>query len=294
MKHILFIINPNAGTKRMKEIEQSIVRYLDLTRYYYQIIFTEYPRHGREIAKEAVLEGADVIISVGGDGSLHDIIQSVVGTSIIIGVWPLGSGNGLARSMGIPFKDRKVIEMINNMKVQSIDVGWALDEYFIATLGIGFDAHVTQLFQKSKTRGLISYVKYILQSVFTFAPLEVMITENDLLIYKGKAFIVNVANVPQLGYGFEIAPLALWDDQQFELTILEKVPFVAMLPLTLKAFTKKIHQSKFVKRFKIREVNIHVQGVDGLQMDGEYIHKEKNEDHVEIKIRPKAIRMLVG
>lgn len=294
MKHILFIINPNAGTKRMKEIERSIVQYLDLTKYYYEIVFTEYAGHGQLIAKEAVEQRIDMIISVGGDGSLHDIVQSVIDQEIIIGVWPLGSGNGLARSIHIPFNDRKIIKIINQMHVQTFDVGFALNRYFIATMGLGFDAHITKLFQKSKSRGFFSYVKLILQSIFSYPAIEIKIMEGDHLLYKNKAFIVNIANVPQLGYGFEIAPLAKWNDQQFELTIVKKIPFRVMPSLTLKAFTQKIHTSEYVERFSIQELSIEVKGVKGIQMDGEYIPKDIEQEEIKIKIRPNAVRMLVG
>lgn len=294
-KKIVFIVNPKAGTQKIQEIEEAIQAYLDLEKFSFEIVFTTHKGHGSEIAKEAVESDVDLIVSVGGDGSLHDVAQEVVGTDLPVAVWPLGSGNGLARSLGIPFKAKDVLDLINQFHIIDMDVGEVNGHYFVATFGLGFDAEISKLFEGSKMRGFWSYFLLIIKRLPSFKPLHVKAKNQGELIHDGQAFILNAANVPQLGYGFEIAPLADWQDGKFDLMVIEPVPFWRMPFIALKAFSKRLHTSKKVQRYVVEEFMIKCDHLHGYQMDGEYVSSsELSSEWVEIKIRPKGIKLLVG
>lgn len=294
-KKIIFIVNPKAGTQKIKELEEAIQAYLDHKKFSFEIVFTTHQGHGSEIAKKAVEGDVDLIVSVGGDGSLHDVAQEVVGTDMPVAVWPLGSGNGLARSLGIPFKSKGVLDIINQFHVIDMDVGEVNGRCFVATFGLGFDAEVSKFFESSKRRGFWSYFLLILKSLPSFKPLQIKAKNKGKQIYDGEVFILNTANVPQLGYGFEIAPLADWQDGKFDLMIIEPVPFWRMPFIALKAFSKKLHTSNKVQRFVVDEVLLKCNYLTGYQVDGEYISIDGlGSDTLEIKIRPKALKILVG
>src|SRR5690625_1467325 len=101
---IVFIVNPSSGTQRAKEVHKYIDKYLDKERFNFSVISTEYRGHGKEIAAKCVKDKVKIIVSVGGDGTLFDILQSVVNSSVMIAVWPYGSGNGVARSLQSSFR----------------------------------------------------------------------------------------------------------------------------------------------------------------------------------------------
>src|SRR5690606_31090822 len=102
MKKILFVVNPKAGVDRVKALEQDIRQHLDHSRFSYRVIHTRYPRHGTDLARSAATEGYAIVAAVGGDGSVNDVIEGLYGTSTCLAIIPKGSGNGLARSLGIP------------------------------------------------------------------------------------------------------------------------------------------------------------------------------------------------
>lgn len=95
-KKIMFIINPISGVYKKKNVPEKIARYIDYVKYDYTIRFTQYAGHASLIAQQAVEEGYDVCVAVGGDGSINEVAQSLVGTKTALGVIPYGSGNGFA------------------------------------------------------------------------------------------------------------------------------------------------------------------------------------------------------
>jgi diacylglycerol kinase (ATP) len=100
--HIVFIINPKSGVERQKEIKNAIDANLDKEHYSYELLYTEFAKHGTVLAKEAAKHGAYAVVAVGGDGSVNDVVQGLIGTETLLGIIPKGSGNGMARTMKIP------------------------------------------------------------------------------------------------------------------------------------------------------------------------------------------------
>ena len=119
-KKILFIVNPISGIGKQKTIPELIHSHIDRVQYDYSIAYTKCKGDATRIAKEAILEKIDIIVAVGGDGSINEIAQSIVNTDIILGIIPSGSGNGLANHLKIPLKINKAIGIINNNKIAKI------------------------------------------------------------------------------------------------------------------------------------------------------------------------------
>src|ERR1700748_526089 len=136
MKKILFIINPKSGVDRVKALQNLIDQHLDHNKFEYKISHTEYAKHGTELARNAATkEGYQVIVAVGGDGSVNDIIAGLYNTPATLAIIPKGSGNGLARSLGIPLDTAKAIQLINNGSSVNIYLGKAKDAAWLFTAG---------------------------------------------------------------------------------------------------------------------------------------------------------------
>ena len=110
---LLAIVNPISGRTSKKAIQESILRYIDTEKYDISIEITQYPGHATSLASEAVADGINVVVAVGGDGTVNEVARALVGTETVLGIVPCGSGNGLARHLQIPMNTRKAIDVLN-------------------------------------------------------------------------------------------------------------------------------------------------------------------------------------
>ncbi len=290
MKKVLFIINPKSGMDRVKAIQESIEKYLDKNLFSYEIKYTEYAKHGTDLAKQAIQDKVDIIAAVGGDGSVNDIVRGIYGTDTLLAVLPKGSGNGLARSVGIPLDIKKGIAIINQFNPIEIDLGMANGQLFCSNAGIGFDAVVASEFKKSKTRGFISYSWIITKFLWSYKIPEY---EFDMDGHKGKAalFMMTVANAIQLGYGFKIAPFADLSDGLFDVVLIRKFPKIMAFMIAIRAFQGKIYKSRYIQHHKASKVKISGESLNIFQFDGE---AQQCDGAVIIKMLPKSLKILVA
>lgn len=269
MKHLIFLINPKSGVDRKKQFTAIIDQTLDKTLFSYEIQHTEYEKHGTELAKKAAEENNVYgIIVVGGDGSVNDVIKGLKDATVILGIIPKGSGNGMARTMGIPLSVKKSIEIINKDKVEDIDVAYANEHAFLSNAGVGFDARVIEKFRHNKKRGFLSYCTIINNSIWGYRSKEYQI-QIDGQQWEEQAFIINMANGKELGYGFEIAPNADWKDGMLEVTIIRKFPKLNALMLALRMFNGTLPESPYVHTFRAKEITIFSPYLNKIQTDGD-------------------------
>ena len=120
--HLVFIVNPKSGTQNQKETRQAIETCLDSSKFTWEIQNTEYRNHGTILAKKAADNGAYGVVAVGGDGSINDIVQGLIGTDTLMAIIPKGSGNGLARTLEIPLTTTEAVNVINTGKIIPMDV----------------------------------------------------------------------------------------------------------------------------------------------------------------------------
>ena len=116
-KRIIFIVNPISGTRNKDEMPALISKHLDAERFDCEVRFTEYAGHAAEIARQSATEGVDIVVAVGGDGTINEVARSLVHTQTALGIIPCGSGNGLARHLCIPIDTVKAIELINQCQI---------------------------------------------------------------------------------------------------------------------------------------------------------------------------------
>lgn len=222
-KKVLFIVNKYAGTGFQPEVEG---RMIDTCARYdaeCTIEFTQARGHAIELAQQARNKGFDFVVAVGGDGTINEVAQGAIQTKIPMGIIPRGSGNGLARHLGIPLKIPEGLETLFNSKVLNMDTFTVNGKLSLNVSGIGFDGRIANLFGEKTKRGLSGYVSLTVKEYFTFKPFDSEIYINDTVLNRS-SFIIAIANSSQYGNNARIAPQASVCDELLHITILKKIP----------------------------------------------------------------------
>ncbi len=290
MRNILFIINPKSGTDRKIYIRQSIGRHIDTQKYNYKIRYTEYAGHAEVIAREAAAEGIDIVVAVGGDGTVNEVARALIHTNTALGIVPCGSGNGLARHLQLPIDPEGAIKMINAGIIKSLDYGTMNELPFFCTCGMGFDAFVSMKFAHSGKRGLISYIENTLRETLTYKPDTYTLRFDDTEVQQ-RAFVIACANASQYGNNAFIAPAASMSDGLMDITVLEPFPPIEAPQLALQLFNGTLTTNSRVKTFKAKKVRITRNGNDPVHVDGDPLTTDKE---IEVEIHPQGINMVVN
>jgi YegS/Rv2252/BmrU family lipid kinase len=288
-KKFIFIINPIAGTRQKQTIHDAIVKTFREEEF--EVNYTAYPGHAFELASAKVGEGYMNIVVVGGDGTINEVASALVKTDCRLGIVPAGSGNGLARHLGIPVPFTESLEIIRNHKIKEIDVGKVNDHYFFCTCGTGFDASVGKKFASDSRRGMLSYVRATIHQYINYSP-KTYILKTEKKKVSFKAFLVTFANSGQYGNNAYIAPNASIDDGFLDLVVLRPFPKTSTLEIGLRLFFKNIDQSPYLEVMRIRKATLKRKNKKKitLHLDGEpFTVKNK----LKIKVLPKALQVMV-
>ncbi len=268
LKHLVFIINPRAGVEREKEIKAAIAANISAAVYSHEIQYTQFAKHGTDLAKQAAASGAYAVVAVGGDGSVNDVVQGLAGSNTALAIIPKGSGNGMARTMKIPLDVAAAMQVINGGKIQDIDLAYANDRVFISNAGVAFDALISKKFATSIKRGLGVYSWLVTKYLWLYKPWNFEITVDGKVITE-KAFMVNVANGQQFGYNFKIAPMADYTDGVLDLIIIRSFPKILGGLIALRALTGTIMSSPYVTHLTGKEISIKHPQLKLMQTDGD-------------------------
>ena len=276
-KKTVIVVNPISGVGKQKKIETLLKENLNQDLFDYTVRYTERIHHGTEIAREAVDQGYDCVVAVGGDGSVNDVAQGLKDSGVTMGIIPCGSGNGLARGLKIPLRPASAIRMLNDMHEQTIDSIVINDKYIsVNAAGVGFDAYIARLMKAAKTRGFAAYTNLILREYGPYQCNTYRLTFDDGRTIERKAWFIAIANGSQFGYNLSVAPKARLNDGLLDVTILDKVP-IDHIPITAPlAFTRLLDHSQHAEMFRSKD--LHVEGnlhkwvnIDG---EGENLGKE--------------------
>ena len=279
-QRLRFIVNPYSGVNKKESVLNNIPQYIDTDKFSYEICITEYAGHAEALAKEAVECGVDIVVAVGGDGTVNEVGRALVHSSTILGIIPCGSGNGLARHLNISTDTKKAIEVINACQVRNIDYGKINGHPFFCTCGIGFDAYISHKFALSKKRGSKAYVENVLKSYYSYKP-ETYKIEADGESFTCKAFLITCANASQYGNNAYIAPNASLCDGFLDVVIVKPLEIYDAVPFTVQLFTKSVHYNRRVRRLRCKEIHIHRNTPGIIHFDGDAVNA--NQDvYVEI------------
>lgn len=288
-KRILFIVNPISGGRDKQRIPSLIEKHLDKNIFEYRISFTEKVEHGYMLSKAAMKDSYDVIVAVGGDGTVNEVAKAVINSNVILGVIPFGSGNGLARSLKIPLKTKAAILNINKLFTDTIDSAKLNQHYFFNVAGSGFDAHISQAFASNKIRGFFGYIKTTFQELRRYIPQEYKINLDGELLVR-KAFIVSIANSSQYGNEAYIAPRADVKDGWLDIVVVKPIKWYKIPFLALRMFFKTAESSSYVEMFRAKRIDIEREYDAAIHIDGEPRLEQKN---LSIEILPLSIKIIV-
>lgn len=290
---ILCILNPIAGggrtAKRVCATMQAVFREAAIP---YEMVTTQKTGDGLRFSANAVEEGYNVVVAIGGDGTVNEVATGLVNTPTALGIIPVGSGNGLARGLRLPLNARDACRLILAGQNKKIDVGQVAGRYFFATSGIGFDAHVGKVYHErpGHRRGLLMYFQFATTEFFRYQPQEVDLTCN------GKTFqytplILTIANVEQYGGGAIIAPGAVPDDGLFEVSILPRMHALQVLQQLPKLFAGTIDTFPHFKSHRTASLTLTRSAAGPVHADGEpFLAGEM----LEYTLLPRALQVRVA
>ena len=289
-RNIVFIINPISGAGSKKNIPDLIEHNLDTNKFEFKIMFTEHAGHGYELAADAAEDGADVVVAVGGDGTVNEIARALIHTNTALGIIPCGSGNGLARHLTIPINIRGALQVINECEIHDLDFGRINDIPFFCTCGMGFDAVVSMKFAEANKRGLASYMENAFAEVVKYHP-ESYEIEDETGRKHYKAFLIACANASQWGNNAFIAPHASMSDGLMDVTIVEPFTAIEAPELSFQLFSKAIDRNNRIKMFRSRKIIIHRSKPGPVHFDGDPLIEDKD---VVVEMVPKGIKVVVN
>ena len=268
MKNIAFIVNPISGTKAKNKIAKLIRELLDAEQFSPTVVVTEYAGHATQLAQQSALESYYAVVAVGGDGTVNEVANGLVGTDTALGIIPNGSGNGFARHLDISPRMNRAVEMLNSSEPIRVDYGMVNDIKFFSTCGVGFDALVAVQFNEGKSRGLKMYIQNTLQSLFNYKPETYHIISNGVDVTT-EAFLITFANAGQWGYDANIAPKASVQDGLMDIAIVNKFPLSAAPKLALSLFTHNIDENSYMNTIRAKEVTLIREQAGPMHIDGD-------------------------
>lgn len=288
-KLIWFIINPVSGIGKQKTVEKLLPDILDKDKYDYEIKHTSDRGDARKIAKEAVKSKIDIVVAVGGDGTISEVASGLVNSDVELGVVPAGSGNGMARGLQIPMLPRKAIKVLNNYTIVKIDTGSINGKIFANSSGVGFDALISKRFHGLKYRGLKNYVRLVAEEYFSYKPQTYTLEVEDKKL-EIKAWIVSFANSPQYGNNAQIAPGAIVNDKLLDVVIVRRAPFFALPFMIYRLFKGTLDKSKYIETFRAAKVRLTMENEAGVHLDGDP-HELGKE--LKVEVVPQSVKVIV-
>ena len=289
-KKITFILNPISGTHNKNMIPEYIDEIISKDDFDYEIRTTEYAGHAAEIAHDCVEQQVDVVVAVGGDGTVNEVARSLTHSQTALGIIPCGSGNGLARHLCIPLDVKKALRIINHCQIESFDYGVINDLPFFCTCGMGFDAFISFKFAEAGKRRPITYVENVLKEGLKYKP-ETYEVEDETGAKRYKAFLIACANASQYGNNAYIAPHATMKDGMMDIVILE--PFTAFdaPQISFDLFSKPLEKNSKIKTFKSKRIHIHRTAPGAIHYDGDPIMTGTD---VDVHIEEQGIRIVTN
>ena len=288
-KKIIFIMNPISGTGNKSSIPDLISSTLDKELFDYEIRLTERAGHASEIAGEARDSHADIVVAVGGDGTVNEVARSLVHSDTALGILPCGSGNGLARHLLLPMNLRKSLEVINQCEIHDLDYGVINGYPFFCTCGMGFDAFVSMKFAESGKRGPISYAENILREGLKYKP-ETYTLEDETGTKQYKAFLISCANASQYGNNAYIAPQASMSDGLMDVVIMEPFDVLEAPQVSFDMFNKTLDKNSKIKSFKCKKLHITRSKPGVIHYDGDPV---MTGSEIDVCLEEKGIKVVV-
>lgn len=293
--HVSVVVNPLAGGRPVDRfnrhaVEVLLARVAACAGASVDLRVSDRPGGVRTCTESALAAGADVVVGWGGDGTVNEVASVLAGTRVALGIVPVGSGNGLARELGIPRRPVEALRLVCERRLARLDVGRVDGRLFVNVAGFGFDAYVARRFNESgSARGLVRYVRWTVSEVFRYRPRHYTVTW-DGGRFDGTALFVVCANSRQFGNGARIAPQALIDDGCLDLVVITPSTPLSDLWRARRLFTGTIGRDPGVVVARVTEATVAGEGIDG-HVDGETLPPRNSST---IQVWPGALDVCRG
>jgi len=286
---VLFIVNPVHERRLGIKLKQLLNKYLDLDRFDYDIIYSVSPEQIFELI-QVKKPDYQIFVAAGGDGTVNSVGKCLIHSENVLGIIPLGSGNGLARSLKISLNPRNAIKAINKLNISVIDTGMVNDIPFMHMAGIGYCGAVTQRYEKLGIRGLFAYIYSLVVILFRYNPKEYEIRIGKKS-EKVTAFLIEAGNTSQWGYNIHICPEADPADGFLDLCIIKKFPIIIFPFMICRLLMKRLNRSRYTEM--IRANKAEVEGIGEMigHIDGDPTFFNQSMD---LKILPGSLKIITG
>lgn len=264
----LLIINPISGTSDKKGISDLVVDTLSSIGIAVDTVYTQGSGDATRLARKAIADGYSSVIAAGGDGTINETARALCQSGVALGIIPCGSGNGLARHIGIPLDIKGAIDVIAERNIEACDYGSVGDRPFFCTFGCGFDAAVSEKFALDKHRGKITYIKKTFREYIGYKPEEYIITANGQMLTQ-RAFVVAVCNASQYGNNAYIAPHASITDGLLDLTIIHYGNLLSTALVGIDLLTGLIERNMLIHTLRTDQAVIERAHPGPVHLDGE-------------------------
>ena len=290
---IHFIVNPISGNGNNLLTPETVSRVFNLDQFCFEIKETQKPKHATELTNASIIEGADIIVACGGDGTVNEIASCLVGSSVKLGVVPMGSGNGFAATLKIPKSIIGALNIIKESNNTQIDVGEINKNYFFSNTGIGFDANVINNYSKTSQRKLTSYLKAFLLTFFNNPASHTLKITTESQSMKLKPFMVFASNSNEMGYDVSLTPKASIQDGVLDIIIVEPLNKLEIIYFAFLLLVKKPQRFKKAHYFLTKNTEITNLDKGGFlaQIDGE--PRQINTNTIKITVKKKALSVVV-
>ena len=291
MHKIRFVVNPVSGVRGDRtSVAGLIEETLRCAGQEFDVIYTNCRGDGVRLAQEASMQGYGIVAAVGGDGTVNEVGQGLMGSDAALAVIPAGSGNGFARNFNIPLDQREAVRLLLSPHVITIDAGKINNRYFFNVAGIGLDAAISQSFEHAGMRGMLTYFLIGAKTFFAYAPVPVKIKHEEGEV-NSRPLLLSIANAPQYGSGAVIAPQAKSDDGLLDVCIIDTLPLWKAAANIYRLFNGTIDQMKGYHSFQTHSLTIERPGPGPIHTDGDP-HQE--EALLKIEVLPGRLRVVTG
>ncbi len=292
MKNIHFIVNPAAGSGNHLISREFLENFFEEENYAVTIKNSNYKKHAKALTLSSINEGADIIVACGGDGTINEVASCLVSTNVLLGIIPLGSGNGLASNLKIPKTIESAIALIKTKRVKKIDVGLINDHFFFSNTGIGIDAQVIMHYENSNQRKLTSYIKSTLKALKGLSYQNKITVEINDEIIQTYPFLVFISNSNEMGYKISLTPMASLQDGLLDVLIVSKISRLKSLFFGFLILIKKHHLLKEAQSYQANKIKISQANKNTYQsqIDGEFFNI--NSDAITISLLEQSLHVI--
>lgn len=288
MLQFLFIVNSSSGTNQATTWGKVICDFFVDKEETFQIYDLPKEFTLAQIKDQIKKAAPQIIVAVGGDGTVTMLANIIAGSNVALGILPAGSANGMAKELGIPENTAEALKIILNNKVKSCDlIKINKTNYCLHLSDVGLNAHLIKHFDDGRLRGKLGYALVVIKTLWHKQKMQVAVKTNDVEVRR-EAFMVVLANATKYGTGAVINPKGSLFDGLFEVIIVKKLALGQLLKMI---FRPGIFNPKKIEIISSTEVTINMKRKMHFQIDGEYQGKIKN---VSAKICPGVLKLIVA